>query len=66
VKKLTAFYASILAGLALPASAFSTAQYPKLEGSDLTRLRRDVSRVGKDFSTVIARENGKVQSPKSE
>lgn len=59
----SALFAGILAGLAAPASAFTTTiEYPRLSGQDLSRLRNDVRRVGNDFSTVIARENGKAKN----
>lgn len=59
----SALLAGVLAGLAAPASAFSTStDYPKLGGADLSRLRGDVRRVGMDFSNVIERENGKAKT----
>ena len=47
----------ILSGLA-PLSVYERNRYPKLEGSDISRMRGDVERVGKQLSTVMDRENG--------
>lgn len=60
----SALIAGILAGLAAPASLFAAPEYPRIQGQDLARLRSDVKRVGIDFSTVIARENGKKSKSK--
>lgn len=43
-------------------------RFRRLESSDMIRLRGDVLRVGKDFSTVITRERARKKehgSPKS-
>jgi len=60
MRKRTALLAGVLSGLASSGTVAQPARYPSLEGSDLNRLRGDVSRVGLDFSNVIARENGQV------
>ncbi len=66
MKNKSALLAGILAGISAPSSAFTTTHYPRLEGEDVSRLRKDVSKVGLDFSNVIAREkNGKSKSNKS-
>ena len=57
-----ALIAGVLAGLSSPASFASTVDYPRPHGSDLSRLRGDMSRVGRDFSNVIRREYGKQKS----
>ncbi len=50
--------AAVLSGLALPATVLANHQFTRVAGSDLQRLRGDASRVGADFSNVIAREHG--------
>lgn len=54
-----ALIAGILAGITSPATLASPGGYPTLQGSDMSRMRQDVRRVGSDFSTVINRENVK-------
>ena len=58
----SALIAGVLAGLSAPGSFASTVDYPRPPGSDLSRLRGDMSRVGRDFSNVIKREHGKQKS----
>jgi len=58
MKDRKSFVAGLLTGLA-PPSVFEAGKYPNLEGSDMSRMRGDVERIGKQFSTVIDRENGK-------
>ncbi len=58
-KRGASILAGILAALASPGSAFSSASYPTLQGSDLDRMRRSACRVGDDFKRVIEREHGK-------
>lgn len=66
MKKSRTFMAGILSGLA-PAPLSERGHYPSLQGTDTSRMRGDVVRVGKQFSTVIDRENGKkVQSARPE
>lgn len=49
------FVRGLLSGLA-PASVFERSRYPSLKGSDMSRMRADVGRVGQHFATVISRE----------
>jgi hypothetical protein len=58
MKDRKSFMNGLLSGLA-PPSVFERSNYPSLEGSDMSRMRNDVERVGKQLSTVIDRENGK-------
>lgn len=58
MQRKSALIAGILASLAAPGS-IGAVEYPRPQGNDLGRLRGDVARVGRDFSTVIERENGK-------
>jgi hypothetical protein len=51
--------AGILAGMSASASIYASPNYPKLIGTDTERLRGDIKRVGRHFSTVIDRENDK-------
>jgi hypothetical protein len=59
MKTKSALLAGILAGISSPVTLYAQPSYPRLAGSDMDRLRGDVSRVGKDFSTVINREHAK-------
>lgn len=54
-----ALIAGILAGIASPATIAAPVRFERLQGSDLSRMRGDVERVGRDFSTVIDRERGR-------
>lgn len=47
--------AGIVAGVTSPASIGVAAAYPRLQGTDLDRLRGDVQRIGADFNTAIAK-----------
>ncbi len=58
----SALIAGVLAGLASPGAFASQVNYPRPQGSDLSRLRGDMSRVGSDFYNVIKREDGKQKS----
>lgn len=58
IQRKSALIAGVLAGLASPGSICVAADYPRRKGSDLERMRGDMTRVGRDFSTVINRENG--------
>lgn len=62
MQRKEAVIAGILAGIAAPASIGAPVEYPRPRGSDLSRLRGDVMRVGIDFNNVITRENGKQKS----
>ena len=59
MEKTKAILAGILAGLAAPASHAQCTHYERLNGSDLSRMRGDVARVGMDFNNVISRQSGK-------
>lgn len=59
-----ALLAGVIAGIAAPASLGIPSQYQPLKGSDLSRMRSDVQRVGSDFSRVIT--NNKKHGEKSE
>lgn len=59
MKNKSALLAGILAGISAPSTIYTDRTYPKLHGSDMDRLRGDVSRIGGDFSRVIEQENGK-------
>jgi len=59
MKNMTALLDGILAGIAAPSSIYTNHAYPKLQGSDMDRLRGDVLRIGGDFSMVIEQENVK-------
>jgi hypothetical protein len=61
MKNKSALLAGILSGITSPILIYTKPSYPTLKGSDLDRLRGDVSRVGGYFTTVIDRENGKEQ-----
>lgn len=54
----SALIAGILAGIASPSTIGAPAKFERLPGTDLSRMRGDVVRVGGDFSTVITRERG--------
>ena len=58
----SALIAGILAGIASPGSIGAPVKFERLHGTDLGRLRGDVARVGRDFSTVIDRERGDKKS----
>jgi hypothetical protein len=62
MKDRKSFVAGLLAGLA-PPSVFEVSKYPSLQGTDMSRMRSDVERVGKQFSTVIDRENDEKAKP---
>lgn len=58
--KRKSLMAGLLSGLA-PGWVQDRADYPRLQGSDLSRMRSDVERIGRDFSTVMGRENEKAE-----
>lgn len=62
MKHKGALLAGVLAGLAAPGTIGASVEYPRPQGSDLKRLRGDVNRVGRDFLTVINREDGHQKS----
>jgi hypothetical protein len=59
--KTRKFFSGLIEGLASTGSILEPSRYPSLKGSDLSRLRSDVSRIGTDFHAVIERENDKEQ-----
>lgn len=59
MKQTKALLAGLLAGIASPASIGGHADYTRLAGSDLSRMRNDVARVGRDFSSVIKKHGEK-------
>lgn len=65
MKHKSALFVSILAGMSSSANIYADTKYPDLDGSDMERLRNDVSRVGKDFNNVISRENGKTKTTRT-
>lgn len=56
MQRKSALIAGILAGIASPSTIGAPVRFERLEGTDLSRMRGDVSRVGRDFSTVLTRE----------
>lgn len=58
MRKTSALLAGVIAGLVAPATVLQAGRYPSLKGTDLSRIRGDVARVGSDFSKVIGRESG--------
>lgn len=57
MRNTRSFFAGIFAGLASPSVIASVPDYPKLEGSDSSRIRQDIRRIGEDFNRVIKREH---------
>lgn len=53
------FLRAFLSGIGLPAEVDSRRTFMHFSGSDMDRLRGDVTRVGAAFRTVIDREHGK-------
>lgn len=64
MKNRKSFLDGILSGMA-PPSPFELSTYPSLDGTDASRMRGDVERVGKQFFAVIERENAKEAQPSS-
>lgn len=62
VKNRKSLLAGILSGMA-PPSPFELSTFPVLDGTDASRMRGDVERVGKQFFAVIERENDKEAQP---
>lgn len=58
MKQSKALIAGVLAGIASPASIGISVDYPRLSGTDLSRLRGDASKVGRDFRVVLKKNNG--------
>ncbi|WP_017523759.1 hypothetical protein [Pusillimonas noertemannii] len=66
MRNKNALLAGILAGLASPATVAASPDYPKLQGSDMARMRQDIRRIGNDFNVVIKREYVKAKSPRKQ
>lgn len=62
MKQTKALLAGLLAGIASPASIGGHVDYARLAGSDLSRMRGDVARVGRDFSIVIKKNGEKTRT----
>lgn len=58
MRKRGALVAGIIAGISSPATMIASADYPRIQGTDLQRMRQDVRRVGNDFSITINRYHG--------
>ena len=56
------FVAGVLGGLTSPICVYAQVDYAE-HRSDLAKMRSDWERVGGDFKTVIAREDGQTPSP---
>jgi len=56
------FLRGLFDGLASPANLTAMPDYPKLTGTDASRMRQDVRRVGNDFKIVIQQEHVKRRS----
>ena len=59
MRRKDALIAGVIAGMASPGAIGTPGPYRLPQGSDLQRMRGDVERLGRDFSSVIKRENGK-------
>lgn len=57
----SALLAGLLAGIVSPSSIYAKTEYPRLKGSDLSRLRGDASRIGADFYKVINEQKATAQ-----
>ena len=53
LKHTKALLAGVFAGIVSPASIGAPVEYPRLAGSDLSRMRGDAARVGRDFNEVV-------------
>ena len=60
INKSTLF-TEIMAGITSPASIYINTTYDRIKSTDSERIKSDVMRIGKDFSKVIERENGKTK-----
>lgn len=59
MRRKNALIAGVIAGIASPGTIGAPSPYRLPQGDDLQRMRGDVTRLGRDFSTVITREHGK-------
>jgi hypothetical protein len=57
MKKHVRFLAALISGLGATASVFAAPTFQRPEGSDLSRMRGDVKRVGDTMRFVLKREN---------
>lgn len=62
MERTSALIAGILAGIVSPSSFAQPVKFERLQGTDLSRLRSDVGRVGQDFKNVIDLERGNKNS----
>lgn len=62
MRNRNALFAGILAGLSSPATLLAAPNYRKLKGSDMSRMRQDVRRIGDDFNAVLKREYVKAKT----
>lgn len=61
MRKRSALITGVLTGLAATGTLADVGRYAREPGSDKSRMRGDVSRVGADFWSVIQRENENAQ-----
>ena len=57
MKKHAKFLAALIGGLGATASVFAAPTFQRPVGSDLSRMRGDVERVGSTMRNILAREN---------
>lgn len=62
MRRTKALIAGLLAGMASPATFMEPRPRNKLAGNDLSRMRGDVERVGKDFAAAIGRYEKKTST----
>ena len=65
MQRKEALIAGLIAGIASPGTIGAPSHYRVPQGSDLQRMRGDVTRLGRDFLTVIEREHGKQAAPRT-
>lgn len=56
MKKYTRFLAALISGLGATATVFAAPVFQRSTGTDLSRMRGDVERVGATMRAVIERE----------
>ena len=64
MKDRKSFVVGFLSGMA-PPTPFERIDLPRLSGTDASRMRGDVERVGKQFSAVIDRKSQDARNPQS-
>lgn len=62
MRRTKALLAGFLAGLSSPLALFEPREYQRLNGDDLSRMRGDVERVGRDLATAIGRYEKKTSA----